>query len=163
MEMDWGTAIVGIIVLSLFAIPFVLDHRSRSEKEKLLLRPLRGIAHQHGCNVDRHESCGLAALGLDERRNALFFFSRRAEVVTTQYVDLAGIRSCQAVKATRTTKGQQGEVVLERIGLSLVPKDKNKPETHFELYRAGMNVNLNGEVEFVDKWARLINERLKGG
>lgn len=162
MEMDWGTAVVGIVALILCSLPFILDRRSRTKKAKLVLGSLQGIAKQHSCNVDQYEACGHAALGLDERKKALFFFSHAGEQHTTRYVDLAEVRACQAVKATRTVKGPNAAVIMERVELALLPKDTGKAETRLELYREGSSSYLNGEVQFVDKWAKLINDRLKG-
>jgi hypothetical protein len=162
MELDWATALVGIFAVVLCTLPFILDHRSRTKKAKLLLGSLQKIAKQHGCNVDLHEACGRSALGLDERKNALFFFDQNEEQITTRYVDLADVRTCQAVKATRTVKGPPANVIMERVELAFQPKDRSKAETRFELYREGSSAYLNGEVQFADKWARQINERLKG-
>ncbi len=162
MEMDWGTAMVGIVVLTLFVVPFVLDHRSRANKAKLALRSLQAIAQQHNCNVGQHGSCGHTALGLDERRNALIYCNNSGGVLTAKYVDLAEIRACEAVKAIRNLKGVPGESITESVELTLQPKDRSKQEYRFELYREGLSPRLIGELEFVDKWSKLINARLNG-
>jgi hypothetical protein len=139
-----------------------LDHRARKKKAKLLIGSLQKIAKQHGCSVDEYDTCGQTALGLDERKNAVFLFNQKGEQVTTHFVDLSEVKTCQSVKATRTVKGPPTNVIMERVELAFQPKDKSKAETRFELYREGLSPYLNGEVQFADKWARQINERLKG-
>jgi hypothetical protein len=161
MEMDGATAMVGIVVLALCALPFVLDHRRRSKKAAQLLRTLRELAKQHQCKVDHHDQCGDAVLGLDKDRNALVFHAQRQDVVTSHFVDLAEVRACQAIKAKRSTKGGGTDAMLDRVELCLLPKDTTKSETHLVLYQAAHGVLVNGEIQFADKWAQLINDRLK--
>ena len=161
MEMDLATALFAIIALGLCALPFVVDHRSRALKWKRLLAALQGIAKQHNGQVEQHEICSAVALGLDTKRNAVYFASKQEQGISTQHVDLAEMRACQVLKATRSGQGRVGEVTMERVELCFLPKDKGRNETRFVLFHDVANGQLNGEAQFADKWAKLITERLK--
>ncbi len=121
---------------------------------------LRGIAHQHDCEVDRHGSCGQNALGLDEDRKALFLFGQRTDHVIADFVDLTEIRACRIVKVARFGQSLQGDANIEQLALGFVPKNTNAKERRFELYQTGMGTYLTDELEFAEKWSKLINERL---
>lgn len=162
MEMDWGTAIVGLISILICIIPFVIMHYNRVKKENKMLLSLKENAQQHNCNISQHEFCGDFVLGIDESRNLVFFFKQKKEEAISQFVDLAEIQTCQVVKKTRNVKNDVGNLsIIERVEFSFTPTNKNKGETRFELYDEKTNMQLSGELQFVDKWTKQINNRLK--
>ncbi|MBK6343858.1 MAG: hypothetical protein IPF41_15080 [Flavobacteriales bacterium] len=156
MELDWGTAAFGIVFMLLCALPFALDYRSRMRKTKRLVQPLLKAAQQQGCQVHQHETCNLVILGLDERKNILFSFNALDDGATVQRIDLSRVRSC------RTENGSNGSALTHRVELLFQMKEKGMTDLRLELYREGANLPLNGELQFADKWSRLINDRLKG-
>ena len=162
MEMDWGTAIVGLISILICIIPFVIMHYNRVKKENKMLLSLKENAQQHNCNISQHEFCGDFVLGIDESRNFVFFFKQKKEEAISQFVDLAEIQTCQVVKKTRDMKNSTSSLYsTQRLELSFLPTNKNKGETRFELYDEETNMQLSGELQFVDKWTKQINDRLK--
>lgn len=162
MEMDWGTAIVGLIMLLICIVPFVIMYYNRVKKENKILQSLNEIAQPHNCKISQHEFCGDFVLGIDESRNFVFFFKQKKEEAISQFVDLAEIQTCQVVKKTRNVKNDIGSLgFIERVELSFTPTNKNKGETSFELYDEETNMQLSGELQFVDKWTKQINDRLK--
>lgn len=160
--MDLGTAIVGLILILLFIVPFIIMHNNRVKKEYKMLHRLEENAQQHHCNISQHEFCGDFVLGIDESRNLVFFFKQKKEEAISQFVDLAEIKTCQVVKKTRDIKNDIGNLsIIERVELSFTPTNKNKGETSFELYDEETNTQLSGELQFVDKWTKQINDRLR--
>ena len=55
MEMDWGTALFGIITMALCTLPFVIDYRNRKKKEKHMLQTLKDTAQKQNCPDCNHE------------------------------------------------------------------------------------------------------------
>jgi hypothetical protein len=162
MEIDWGTGIVGLVSVLIFAGPFVVIFFNRAQKEKRVLRSLNEIAQQNNCIISQHEFCGDFALGLDESRNFVFFFKQKKGEVILQSVDLSEIQSCHPVKKTRTIRnGKDSVIITERLELNFVPVSKSEGETSFELYDEEVNVQLSGELQFLDKWVRQLSVRLK--
>lgn len=160
MELNSGTALVGAILVALCALPFVLDRISRSRKENRLLGSLRAIAHQHDRKVEKHGSCGHNALGMDKSTKALFLYSQQPGREVADFIDLNEIRTCRTVKVARSAQGLQGDASIEQLALGFVPKDTNAKEKQFELYHVRSGNFLTDELEFADKWTKLINERL---
>jgi ABC-type glycerol-3-phosphate transport system permease component len=162
MEMDWGTAIVGLISILICIVPFVIMYYNRVKKENKMLQSLNEIAQQHNCKIGQHEFCGDYVMGIDENRNFVFFFKQKKEEAISQFVDLSEIQNCQTVKKTRNVKKDIGSLgFIERVELSFTPTNKTKGEKRFELYDEEINMQLCGELQFVDKWTKQINDRLK--
>lgn len=155
MEMDWGTAIIGLIMILICIVPFVIMYYNRVKKENKILQSLNEIAQPHNCKISKHEFCGDFVLGIDESRNFVFFFKQKKEEAISQFVDLAEIQSCQVVKKAISTYS------IQKLELAFLPTNKSKTETKFELYDEEINTQLSGELQFVDKWAKQINDRLK--
>jgi len=162
MEMDWATAVIGIMALVLLSLPFVLDRRSRAKRGELVLRSMQELAQQNGRTLELHESCGHTTFGMDAGKNYLFHAGEQSGKLVLQHVDLSMVGNCHVVKGSRNVKARNGQAVIERLELCLTPKDKSRSETRFELYREGLSPGLNGELQFAEKWAALINTRLKG-
>jgi hypothetical protein len=162
MEIDWGTTIVGLVAVLIFVVPFVLIFYNRTKKEKKMLKSLNDIAQQNNCTLSQHEFCGDFAFGIDESRNFVFFFKQKKDEAIAQFIDLSEIQACHAIKKTRTVKNNKESVIItERLELNFVPANKSRGETSFELYDVEINMQLSGELQFLDKWSRLLSVRLK--
>jgi hypothetical protein len=162
MEMDWGTAISGLIAILLCVFPFVLMYYNMKKKENKMLQSLDVIVQQNNCKISQHEFCGDFVLGIDESRNFVFFFKQNREEAILKFVDLAEILKCQSIKKNRTLKHNKESVIItERVELCFIPLNKSKGEIIFELYDEETNMQMNGELQFVDKWSKLINDLLK--
>lgn len=162
MEIDGTTAIIGIISVALFALPFALDYRRRMRKGAKQLSTLQAIAREQQCTIHQHEACGDDVLGLDTQRKMLFHLSERDGRTSTQLVPLAHARTCQVAKSERGRKGAHDEDRIDRIELSFTSKDKEWPGTSIVLFTASYGAPLNGELQFAEKWAGLVNGLMKG-
>ena len=160
--MDWGTAIVGLIAVLICIVPFAIMHYKRKKKENKMLQSLNEIAQGHNCKISQHEFCGDYVMGIDETSNFVFFFKQKKEEVISQFVDLSEVQICQVVKKTRNVKTDKENLsIIERVDLSFTPTSKNQREARFELYDEDENMQLGGELQFVDKWTKRINDHLK--
>jgi len=160
--MDLGSTIIGAILLVICIVPFVIMHYNRKKKENKMLQTLNENAQQYKCKISKYEFCGDFVFGIDESRNFIFFFKQEKEKAISQFVDLTEIKACQVVKKTTNVKNDIGNLsVIDRVELSFIPKTKSKGDTRFELYNEEINVQLRGELQFVDKWSKQINNHLK--
>jgi len=163
MELDWGTAIIGLATLVICALPFVFDYRSRSKKIKYLKLSLTKLAEQHNCEVNQYEYCSNFILGIDESRKSLFFVKKpKTEVGFFQYINLEEIQKCEVVKKTKNVKtNTENLTIIERIEMSFQPSNKNKAEQKVGLFDKEKDMQLNGELQFVDKWSKQIKDLLE--
>jgi len=154
--------ILGILILLFFVIYIGVYYFKKFKHQNKMLQLLNQLAKENNCKIDTHEYCGDFVLGIDESKDFVFFFKQRKEEAISQFVDLSEILTCQMVKKTRNVKNKIGNLgFIERVELSFTPTNKNKGETKFELYDEEINMQLSGELQFVEKWTKQINDRLK--
>jgi hypothetical protein len=154
--------ILGILILLFFVIYIGVYYFKKFKLQNKMLQLLNQLAKENNCKIDTHEYCGDFVLGIDESKDFVFFFKQRKEEAISQFVDLSEIQTCQMVKKTRNVKNDIGSLgFIERVELSFIPTNKTKGETRFELYDEEINMQLSGELQFVDKWTKQINDRLK--
>lgn len=160
--MNSGTTIVGLIMVLICIIPFVIMSYNKKSKQRKMLKSLNDIAKQQQCSINQHEFCGDYIIGIDEKRNFVFFFKQKNETSVSQYIDLPEIQFCQAVMKSRNLKYNTENVsIIEHVALSFSPTNKKKASESFELYDEEINMQLTGKLQFVDKWTALINDHLK--
>lgn len=162
MEMDGATLTIGIISIVLFALPFALDYRSRRKKKAHLLSALHDAAALQQRKLGYVDMCNGIAMGMDQGMHMLFYYNGREANATVQHVDLSTLRSCHALRDGRMAKADDAEGMPTSVELCLVTNEKNSSEIRLVLYRSAHGTTLNGEVQFADNWARLINGRPKG-
>ena len=162
MEIGGATAVIGIISVALFALPFALDYRRRSRKRSEQLSALQALALGKQCAIHQHEACGDDVLGLDTQRKMLFHLSEREGRTSTQVVPLAHVHTCQVARTERGRKGAHEENSIDRIELSFTSKVKSWPGASILLFNTSYGTPLNGELQFAERWVGLVNGMLKG-
>lgn len=158
MEIDFGTLLIGSLTVAICAIPFVLTIGGRKRREKQMMRSLQTMAAQHNCQIGQREFCGNYLLGMDQAGRYVFFHQVSKEAIEERAVDLMEIVACKPINIGRKIAGER---VVERLGLEFVPMDQDTPEITLELYNNDHSFQLRGELQSMEKWTRLINDRLK--
>ncbi len=51
-------------------------------------------------------------------------------------------------------------MITEKVTLNFSPKQPDKNDLVIELYNEASHAQLNGELQFADKWSKLISSRL---
>lgn len=160
--MDLESALIGAIITAICISPFVIMYFNRVKKEKKTLETLKKSALQQNGNIHQHEFCGDFVLGLDEKQKFVFFLKKKKENTISQFVNLNEIQSCKIVKQTGSNNNSTGNAGrIERIELSFAFANKANGDLRFELYDEDINMQLNGELQFAEKWAAQINDSLK--
>lgn len=160
--MDSGTIIIGVATIIACILPFVFINNSRKKAEKKRLQALTDLAAEHNGVVSRYEFCGEIAIGLDDANNYVYFISKVKGREAAQFVDLAGIKNCQVANSSRNINGKDGAYkVIDKLSLLFTPTGKDKSNISLEFYDADVNIQLVGELQLIERWEKLINERLK--
>lgn len=149
---------IGSITVAICAIPFVLTIGGRKKREKQMMKSLQTLAAQHNCQIGQHEFCGNYVLGMDKANRFVFFHQAIKVQTKEQTVDLMEVAACKPMNIGRKIAGERE---VERLGLEFVPTDKAASEIHLELYNNDHSFQLRGELQSMEKWTRLINDRLK--
>jgi hypothetical protein len=160
--MDFGTAIIGAVMLALCVL-FVLFIRNNSQKRKLVLtQALTELATANRATVTRQELSGNTLLGLDENANKLLFVKKGRIGLTSLTVDMRDIRDCKLVKVNKTVPNQGGNyTMLEKLSLQFVPTDSKSADIHLMFYDEAEDQSLSNELEFMEKWVAIIHAQLK--
>jgi hypothetical protein len=159
-KMDTGTIITGAILLAVCILPFLLLGGGKKRK-KQLLQSLSQIAEKQNCKITRHELCGDLAIGLDESANCLFFYKKIHDKETAQYAKLSGIRQCKPVSSHRQVNGKdRGHSAPAKFELKLTPVDSAQPDIVLEFFNADDTLQAAGELQVMERWAKIVNERI---
>jgi len=154
--MDLESAIVGAIVIALCIVPLIIIIWSRKKREKQLLNYLTNTANQHNSQITQYDFCGDFVIGMDEAKNYIFFSKMSKDKVDNMAIDLAEIQKCRMVKY----RNQNNQALIERLDLNFTPVAKNKPMVNLAFFDAAVNIQLNGELQLIEKWSKTINDRI---
>ncbi len=160
--MNLGTAITGAIFIAIFMLPFIFMLNGRKKKEKQLLQSILNIANNHHCKITKQEISEEFAIGLDETRNQLFFLKNTTDKEIKQHINLAEIKSCKVVKTGHADGNKDNSYKsIDKLDLHFSFLNKNHPDISLVFYDADENFGLNGEIQLIEKWANIVNDRLK--
>ena len=161
LEIDLGTIITGVLALLICILPFALDYKSRKKKENNLLQPLKKIAQKQNYQINEYEAGRNFIIGIDKAKKNVFFYKEEQDKITERFIDLATIQDCKVItshKAMNNTKGSYKVVI--KLELSFVSINQGKTEQTWEFYNADVSSQLNGEIQLIEKWSKLINKQL---
>ncbi|WKZ67544.1 MAG: hypothetical protein QY325_06365 [Flavobacteriales bacterium] len=156
MEFDATSIAVAAAILLPFAIMFAVDRRNRAKQRGQLLNDLKAAALTKGHTLHRHETLGDLVLGLDEEKGVLYFNDPLGHAAP-QRVELERVRSCEAHIGMH---GKGADATIERVELRFAPAEGGSGASLL-LYRAGGQRLPNDEAPLAERWARIVNQRLK--
>lgn len=159
--MSISIAIIGLVIIALFVLPFFLVGVGKNKGQKHLKQALLKIAEEHSCNISEYELWTSSAIGIDETTNNLFFVHLHNDIETAKHIKLSDFRICKINNYSRVTKDREGNhTAIDRLELELTPFEKVKPVTILEFFNADDSKLYSNELMMVEKWAQIINEKL---
>lgn len=160
--MDSGTLIIGTIIIAICILPFILIGNSIKKRKKQLLQSLSGLARQKNSKITHYELGADLAIGMDESTDFLFFFRRVKDKEIEQHIDMKTIQNCKVLNTSRTIRNSKESYQLtDKLELCISPKVKNRPEIILEFYNSDENLQLDGELQLIEKWAKVVNDKIK--
>jgi hypothetical protein len=156
--MDLGTAIISLVMLAIAIMPFAWVRIINKKKQQQLLQALQQLANKHNCTISNHECVRDFIIGIDEASNHLFYYKKTQGGEITRQIKLADIRNCKVVNIGHTGNHHG----IGKLELSFAPNAHNEPPVVWVLYDAEESLQLQGELQAANKWAKLVNERLAG-
>ncbi|KUO68894.1 MAG: hypothetical protein APF83_02090 [Lutibacter sp. BRH_c52] len=160
--MNLGTAIVGAIFIAIFMLPFIFMLIGRKKKEKQLRQSILAIANNHNCKISQQEISDEFAIGLDETLNQLFFSKKTTGKEIAQHVNLAEIKSCNVIKTEHSTGNKQDSAkLIDKLDLRFSFLDRKNPDISLVFYDSEENFGMDGEIQMIEKWSKIVNDRLK--
>jgi len=162
MNIDFGTAITGFIILIISSTPFAIMYFNGVKKKNKSIKSLCDFAQLNGCEIRQFEFCNDLVIGIDIDKKMLFFFCVTNKKTVTQIVDISIIQYCYVNKKTSMIKYDLVErELVEAVELVFVPMDMNQQEVTLELFHIDYKAQLSGELQFAQVWEEKINTFIK--
>jgi hypothetical protein len=163
--MDSGTLIITIVFLVIVIFPFAVTGYSRKKKKKNLFCKLTEMAQTDNSSITQHEFCGDFVIGLDETANQLFFFKKRETTEIAVKINLKDFRKCSKFCSKREIGSKKEHYdVIDKLELCFYPKDRTIPNVLIEIYNDEHDsLTLSGELQLIEKWEKMLNDRMKKG
>lgn len=160
--MDLGTDIIAIIIVIVCILPFILIAKERKKKEKKLLAALQEVANRDKCTINDYEINSSFIIGIDHKKNRVFYYKNEEGVINEGTVNLEGIKTCKISTQSKTVNARKGskEYIIQALNLKFIPRLKQDPEVSFNVYDSDLKMQLTGELQLVKKWETLINKKL---
>jgi len=158
--MDVGTSLIGLIFLLFCVIIFVILSRSNRKREKQLLQSLKRLAAQNNCKITQYDIWNNAAIGIDDTANIVFAIRHTNNNTVSFQANLAEMQKCSVINTRKTGSNKEGNFrEIEKLELAFTCRDKHKPETVFDFYNAGYDTSLNGELQLIERWCKIANDK----
>jgi hypothetical protein len=162
--MDILNVAIGGIVLVCCLLPFVLTDRKRNANKRKMIQALNHLALQNNAIITQSDYAGKFVIGLDEHTNNVFFLKVNPNGNVVQSVDLADVKTCRVNTISRTVKENKStQRITEKLELVFIPIQPDGKTCQMEIYNEEESLQLTGELQLVEKWAKLVNDKLKTG
>jgi hypothetical protein len=137
-------------------------HRNSQKRDKKMLQELQIFAESNNCKISQHELWNNSQIGVDETANAVFFIKKLKEKEIKQQINLNEIEKCRVINSGRTVSNKNGShKVVDKLDLAFTFHDKNNGEITIEFYNSDYDsLTLSGELQLVEKWYKIINDRI---
>ena len=162
IKMDLSSLIMGLILLALFALPFVLVSRSNKKKKNQLLSRIDALAQQVNSKVAKYDSCNNLIIGSNENTSIIFFIRETGEDEIVKTVQLDSIQKCEFVNTLKSQNGnEKGSSGQGRLALVFQPVAKAKGDITLEFFHESSRNQLGDELVLLNKWNEIIQQKLK--
>ena len=156
--MNIVTAIIGIAMLSLFALPFILTGNSRRKMEKKMLGLLQLNAAEQGHSIGEHDLDARFGIALSQNQQVVYFIDGHNGSPIIQHFALHDLRQCKMNVVKNTVgDGKNKEWVIAKIELILTGKTPQTKEQRYGLYDVNNLVQLDNEIQLATKWETQLN------
>lgn len=161
--MNFGIAIIGIVLIIIGGIPIFLVNNNSKKKEKQSLKILNDLATNYKCTITQFDILNKKIIGIDKVNFWVFFVKSIDDHHIQQAVNLADVKKCQLVNSGSTFKSSEGSYkVTNKVELTFHLFEQAKIKTVFEWYNAETdNFMITGELQLAENWEKIINETLK--
>lgn len=159
--MDLGITAIGIITIAACVLPFVAMGRKRKKFTNSLLESLNNLASEHQSKLSEYEFGNDLVLGIDHDTNHFFFYKQNNWIEVAKTINLAKVKHCSSVVKNQTVKtNAEAYRFIEKLEMKFSFKDSNGQDVLLEFYSNEVNMQLNNELQLLEKWVKLINQRL---
>jgi hypothetical protein len=148
----------GIMILVSFVILLVVLWLFNHHKSKKRLKKFKALGHQYQLHLTEADVWNQFGIGIDKSKNSILF--KQNEEPNSQFtvLEIEKIRRAEVNKVTRT---QDQMTVIDSIELKIFTKEANNAVQVLEFFNVKNQLQLNDEYHLAEKWASIINEKVK--
>lgn len=157
--METGNILIGVISILAIVIPFVLMYRKSKKTERGLVKNLKAYAETNNFQLDKWESVGNLALGIDNTNRVAYFAEVEDFKYEIRHILLSEISICKVNRDVREVDYHgEKDRVTHSVEVSFYPKNKKGKEESFRLFDEDKNRMLSGEIQLAEEWVAKYNE-----
>lgn len=158
LKMDLGASLTVLIFTLILVVPFILIKRKSGQKGKQLRQELFALAEADNLKIVQFDAWNNSVIGLDDKNEQLIFISNIKSEKTVRQIPLRKILKTRVINTNRTA-GQNNTRIIDKLELAFMPKVSSEPEILLEFYNSDHDLLvLSGELQLVEKWAKIIND-----
>jgi hypothetical protein len=149
------------MVVLLFVLPSLWIRFNNLKKIKKSKNKLVNLASAGGYEISEFDFWNDSTIGIDSSKHRIFYIRDIKAEDTAMVVNLSEILKCRVINDSRSMNGSY--TAVDKLGLILTNRDKNKPEIDLEFYSSMHGrLTLAGEVQLVEKWSGIVSKELAG-
>ena len=152
--MDTSTIIIGLIMVALCALPFILSSTNRKSSEQTIKKAIFELAQKNNTSILQNDFWYKTAIGINTTNYQLFFYRKTKDLETSEIIDLSNYKKCSVIKLNDNSNH------IDVLQLVLAPNTTKNKEVILDFYNSEYNPQLNGEVQLIEKWSKIINETI---
>lgn len=160
--MDIASALVALISIAAFTLPFIYLSRVQSKKKKQILDFINAKAAEHKLTLSQMDYWNQQfAIGIDEGKNSIIYFKKSNDTWNEQVINLTDYQKCiirdRHSKNLGAITNGHGAANLQLV---LFPKKPNIAEAGLDFFDRSDSLSLNGEWLLIDKWRTVVTEKM---
>lgn len=160
--METGNVLIGVISIVAIVIPFVIMYRRSKSTERGLAKNLKEYADRNSLQLDKWESVGNLALGLDTKNKVAYFTEIEEGVYETRHLTLSDFSVCKVNREVREVNyHDEKDIVTHSLEVNFYPKNKKDEVASFLLFTEDKNRMLCGEIQLANDWVAKFNQVIK--
>lgn len=159
--MDTNSSLLIAILTLIFVSPIIWIRFKQKKSQNLLINALNDLAIQNNSKITKHEICGDIIIGIDISNKTIFFLNLSKENSSSVCIQLSEFKRTNINKKHRQVQSKDGNyTILEKLILNFEPKNKTSNEINIEFFDIDKSLQINGELQLIEKWSKVINEAI---
>lgn len=160
--MDMTTLLISILFIGLFLTPFLYSRYAKQNKQSRFLAALRAISEPQSLSFSVVDIWNESAIGYDPGRKVLAYVHFAGDqLLSQQVIPLQDISACKLYASSHEVNTPNGHKrVTDRLELQLTHKNGQMPLSLITFYEAEKNFLINGELQLINKWDKLVKEAI---
>ena len=158
--MNIGTLIISALVIIICALPFILSSRGSRKRKNAKLKILHTLAEKHQAQISKYDVGADFIIGIDDVKNMVFFFKNTMGTSIENCLNLSDYKDCRLLKFEKNLSSKSGTPAIHTLKLDFIPIDKTTTTSQFEFYNEDVNTQLSGELQLINTWQALIQQKL---